>query len=429
MKQCNPDNKTLIITEGQIDSLSVAEAGIENVVSVPNGAKGFTWIPHVWDWWQRFDELIVFGDYEKGNITLLDDLKTRFSGRIKHVRFADYQGCKDANEILMKYGKVAIKKAISNAVCLPVKRVKELAEVEKVDIYNLPKLKTGIRSLDKLLGGGLFFGQVDIIGGKRGDGKSTFASQIVASALEQDVKTFVYSGELPDFLFKAWLDYQLAGPRNVIDGVSNDGEKAYYISKTNLSKISEWYRERIYIYDQSMVINDEADDLLKTIENAIMQYGIRLVLIDNLMTAIDLDARINENRYDRQSSFVKRLAQMALKYNILILLVAHRRKNSQTTDANDEISGAAEITNIAGVVLSYDRDRELPQEQRKLIVSKSRLIGKLNFEGYTLNYDEKSKRIYEDSEALEYSYGWEKDEAGLGFVYLDDNEKLPFDEE
>ena len=46
MYQCNLDNNTLILTEGQIDSLSVTAAGFENAVSVPTGMNGFTWIPH-----------------------------------------------------------------------------------------------------------------------------------------------------------------------------------------------------------------------------------------------------------------------------------------------------------------------------------------------------------------------------------------------
>ena len=46
MKQCNDKFDRLIVTEGQLDSLSVATAGIENAVSVPNGAKGFTWVPY-----------------------------------------------------------------------------------------------------------------------------------------------------------------------------------------------------------------------------------------------------------------------------------------------------------------------------------------------------------------------------------------------
>lgn len=50
MNCCNLENHTLIITEGQIDSLSLAEAGVENAVSVPTGANGFTWLPHCWSW-------------------------------------------------------------------------------------------------------------------------------------------------------------------------------------------------------------------------------------------------------------------------------------------------------------------------------------------------------------------------------------------
>ena len=73
-----------------MDSLSVAESGIENAVSVPNGALGFTWVPFVWNWWCQFEELVVFGDFEHGCITLLDELRKRFPGKVKHVRFEDY---------------------------------------------------------------------------------------------------------------------------------------------------------------------------------------------------------------------------------------------------------------------------------------------------------------------------------------------------
>ena len=142
MKQCNGSFDRVIITEGQIDSLTLAECGIENAVSVPTGAMGFTWIPHVWDWFSKFKEIIVFGDYEKGKITLLDELSRRFRGKTKHVRFEDYKDCKDANEILLKYGKEAVISAVENSVFIPINRVIELASVEKVDIYSLPKLAT-----------------------------------------------------------------------------------------------------------------------------------------------------------------------------------------------------------------------------------------------------------------------------------------------
>ncbi len=93
MKQCNDKFDRLIVTEGQMDSLSVASAGLENAVSVPNGALGFTWVPYCFNWVSKFQEIVVFGDFEKGRMTLLEDFQKRFPNRIRHVREQDYQGC------------------------------------------------------------------------------------------------------------------------------------------------------------------------------------------------------------------------------------------------------------------------------------------------------------------------------------------------
>lgn len=52
MAQCT-DFKQLVITEGQIDSLTLSTCGIKNAVSVPTGALGFSWLSNCWDWiWQ-----------------------------------------------------------------------------------------------------------------------------------------------------------------------------------------------------------------------------------------------------------------------------------------------------------------------------------------------------------------------------------------
>lgn len=399
--------KDKISVSGNCDSLSISEAGIPNAVSVPTGAKGFTWIPYCWDWVRQFEEIVVFGDYEKGHMTLLDDIKARFPNKIRAVQTKDYLGCKDANEILQKFGKEAVRAAVKNAKLLPVKRVVNLAEVESVNTYKLPRLKTKIKPLDIILSGGLFFGQLDIIGGKRGDGKSTFASEIIAHAIDQGFICFVYSGELLSYQYKRWMDFQIAGPRNIVENYDDEGYIQRFITNSVQEEINSWYNEKIYIYD-STVIEDEEEDLPKTIEESIMQYGVQVILIDNLMTAIALDSNKDRDKYNQQSRFVDKLRKIALKYNVLILLVAHRRKNGFADDANDEISGSADITNMAGIVMSYDRDKELPQTQRKLILSKSRLVGKLNYDGYILEYDEKSKRIYSSIDELNYQYGWER---------------------
>ena len=425
MNQCNDKYDQLIITEGQIDSLSVAEAGFENVVSVPTGAKGFTWIPYCWDWMNRFEEVIVFGDYEKGHISLLDELKSRLKIQVKHVREEDYLDCKDANDILRKYGIEQIKKCVDNAITIPVNRVIELADVEDVDIFKLEKLKTGIHQLDKLLYGGLPFGGVVLISGKRGEGKSTLASQIMIDAVEQEYKCFTYSGELPNYLFKAWMDFQIAGPQRVFEYQNKFGDTNFNISKTNRELISDWYRGKYFLYDNRAIDGDEKESLVGTIESVIMQYGVRVIMIDNLMTGIDLEDVNGDDKYDRQSQFVKRLSRIALKYNVLILLVTHKRKNSFTKDENDEVSGSGDISNLAIVTLAYEKDKDLDDSQRILKVSKNRLFGKVNTNGWILDFDEKSKRIYGYGDDLNHDYGWDKQSDG--FVSMDSNEETPFD--
>lgn len=422
MKQCK-DFKRLVITEGQIDSLSVATAGIDNAVSVPTGAKGFTWVPYCWNWINQFEEIIVFGDFEKGHITLLDELSRRLKITVKHVREEDYKDCKDSNEILKKYGKEQVRACVENAVIVPMKQLIQLSDVEDVDIFKIPKLRTGIKQVDRLLYGGLPLGGVVLISGKPGEGKSTLASQILVNAIFQNYKCFAYSGELPNYMFKSWIDFQIAGGRHIIEYQNQWGDTNYSISKTNKQMISDWYRGKCFLYDNSIIDGDEKESLVNVVENAIMQYGVQVVLLDNLMTAIDLESTFGSDKYERQSLFVKKLARIALRHNALILLVAHKRKNNFSTNENDEISGSGDISNLATITIAYEKNNEIEPSQRLCKVSKNRLFGKTETKGYILDYDEKSKRIYGQGDDLYVDYGWNKNDGGFNSI----NEETPFD--
>lgn len=430
MYQCNPGNKTLIMTEGQIDSLSVAESGIENAVSVPTGKNGFTWVPYCWDWLQQFETLIVFGDNENGSITLLDDMKRRFRGTIKAVKQQDYKGCKDANELLQKYGKEAVRRAVERAECVPVQRIIRLSDVKTVDLFSLPKISTGFKTLDKVLAGGIYLGQTVIVTGKRGDGKSTFTSQILVNALDQGIRVLAYSGELPDYFFKRWMDFQAAGKHNVIDRAAENGNISYFVTNEKISKIEEWYRERAYLYDNQSTSDDELEDLLQTIEKAVQQYGIQLVLLDNLMTALDVGMSVD--LYRAQSKFVDKLVKMAKRLQVAVVLVVHPRKNRFGNDDTDEVSGSADITNKVDIVMTYKRNlASFENAERVVTVSKNRLTGKLAVgeAAIPLYYDEASKRICEDKADFIKPYGWEKDEDGFIQITQEQAEQMeiPFE--
>lgn len=401
---------TLVITEGQLDSLSLAECGVENAVSVPTGKNGFTWIPHCWDWVNQFEELVIFGDCENGQISLAKMISSRFPQKSRIARVEDYRGYKDANEILQNLGKAAVLDVIKNAEPVISKKIKRMELVEAVDVESMPCVSTGVLELDKILSGGFHFGQVALLSGKRGNGKSTEASQLMVEALNQNINCMIYSGELPDFFVKSWLDRQIYGKRT--------------LTNTQVDSCNSWYKQRLFIYDNTCIDEEETATLLDVIEEAAQKMNVRFFVLDNLMTALD-DCSNNESLYRAQSNFVGKLAKMAKSYDIFILLVAHPRKSLSSRFENDDVSGSADITNKVDIVMSYDRilekdGTELEADRRSMTVTKNRLTGRLG--DVTLFYSEDSKRIVGPDRNFQKRYiddGWD------GFQEIEE-EDIPF---
>lgn len=393
MDQC-VDFERLIITEGQIDSLSVAECGFNNVVSVPTGAQGFTWLSNCWDWISKFKEVIVFGDFEKDKITLIDTLEKRLKTVVKCVRKEDYLCEKDANDILTKYGQEAIKTAVNNAELREIKYVKRLADVKSRNLKDLPKIETGIKTLDRICGG-LLLGHVTLLSGKRGEGKSTFMSQLIAEAIQQDVAVFAYSGELPNYHFKNWLDLQIAGNNHIETSKNKFGDDEYFLTDETVEIINNWYYDKAFIFDSDEVPDDDFKGLLNLITDSICRYNIKLVCIDNLMTAMECD--VNTDLYRQQSNFVKSLEKIACQYGVAVILVAHPKKSTFEFN-NDTVSGSSDITNAVSFVWNYERAPEWEECNGRLMVTKNRMTGALlNAENaIKLYYSAKSKRILEN---------------------------------
>ena len=434
MDRCNAETSdTLILTEGQIDSLSVAEAGLPNAVSVPTGANGFTWVPYCWDFLARFKTLIVFGDCEKGHITLLDEMSGRFHGTVKHVREEDYLGCKDANDILRQFGSEAIREAVANAIPIENPRIKQLSSVKRKDWSDIPHFDSGIPSFDKLTGG-LYLGQLVIITGQRGLGKSTFASQIGAFAIKAGYTTFFYSGELNDWQFQGWFERQLAGPDYINGRRAKNGFVRYAVNAENEHDLVSWYEDSAYIYDNGLLLDSEGTEeetLTETVKQAIRQYDCKVIFIDNLMTAMDDDGA--SDIYRMQTEFTKGLVKMAKAYEVLIILIAHPRKFGRTDAANeltnDDIAGSGNIPNLADVVMVYRKPTEKeskkdPKVVRMLSITKNRINGKED--DIPLVFDEASKRIAESEGDLRFTLGWEKQPEVYEQIELDDMEDIEF---
>lgn len=399
MNHCSEGGQ-LIITEGQIDSLSVIQAGLTNAVSVPTGAQGSTWVPHCYDWIQKFDEIVIFGDCEKGKITLTEMIQSRFSNkRIRIVRVEDYHGYKDANEILQNLGGNAIVQAVNNAETVLSERVIDMASVEYKNFDEIPRIPTGFEGLNKVLKGGFMFGTVVLLTGQRGNGKSTIGSQFVCEALKAGHNAFMYSGELPNFWVKDWINVQLYGKQ--------------HLTNSEIAQCENFYRGRLYLYNADIIETDEMDDLLKVVEDTIIKKDIKFVLLDNLMTALESD--YDETLYRKQSNFVGRLAKLSKALQVVIVLIAHPRKRSNNNKyvfENDDVSGSGDITNKVDTIISYDKPKDsdlISENHRILRVTKNRLWGWLT--KIDLFYSDESRRTSEDANDFSRNYLGDNDNA------------------
>lgn len=432
MNRINIDSP-LLICEGEIDCLSAIEAGYSNAVSVPLGANNYGWIKENFDFLEQFNSIIICADNDEAGLKMKKEAVYRLgSWRTKVVEIPDLEiagrKVKDINEVLFAGGKQAVMDMILNAKDTPVDGIVDYADIENIDLDQIDGVKTGIKELDKRLMR-LFEGTLNIITGVNGSGKSSFLSSLVCEALDQDKNVFMYSGELPNFLARSWIDYIFAGQRNVTQHQS--GDTVYWkVPQETRKEMGEYYRDRLFIYKDGY--SHKASEIIKTATDAILKEGAKLIIIDNL-TSVNLECNEN-NKYSKQEEFVTNLIDMAKKYNVTVCLVVHPHKiETMRRLTKMDVQGISAIIDLAHRILSLyrvtdnDKKGELrrngngyvkePIEADVLIdVLKDRLLG---HEGYStgLWYDKPSRRFFTDEAHLDKKFKWDKKEYNTPLPY------------
>lgn len=413
---------SLVVTEGQIDALSLAAAGIQNPVSVPGGAKNFKWVKYCREFVEKFSEIIVFGDCENGKITLVDEMCDSFPDmKVRKVRFQDYLHCKDANEILQALQDngdyepafEALRMCVENAVDARQLPIKPLSSIEWHYSDDDQVIRTGFRSLDKEIRG-LSYGQLVILTGWSGDGKSNFASQLTVNIAAQDIKCLIYSGELSNRLVKEQIAFIAAGAGRITDTLK-DGllKRRLRDEEQTRDALTRWMQDRLYIWEDVPITTDSTDKndtarFIKLLEMAVKAFQIKFVLLDNLMTL--LTVQDDKDAYLAQTNTIKALKTLAQQLDVVVMLVAHPRKSTNATRelTQDSISGAKDIVNLADMLFVYTRhsDQEKAKYPRRLNLLKNRRNGILleGKAGVYLGYDSKSNRIGETKQDIERDY-------------------------
>lgn len=400
-------NKPLVIVEGEIDCLSMYEAGVTNVVSVPCGCKNLEWINLCWEYLEKFNQIILFGDSDEPGLEMVSTLSKRL-GEDRCMIPKEYPECvwkgkdqnricKDANEILICYGPEYLKNMVDSCEPAPIKGVLELSKIPFIDPTTVPRIMTRIPALDNMIGG-LSEGAVTVVSGKRGNGKSTIFGTMALNAIQQGETVCAYSGELSGYKFLEWIMLQATEQKYI--GYKTDlrsGKNICFVDTDIQKRIKTWLEGKFFLYDNSVVQDDkQTESILKVFEACARRYGCRLFLVDNLMSA--LCSPDEENK--AQARFTAQLKAFAVKYKAHVILAAHPRKEKADAQfTNDSISGSSAISNLADVVLNVERS------PKGIRVTKNRDFGTTGF--IPTCYDPTNRRLFQLNIGDKIVYGWD----------------------
>ena len=375
----------LLITEGEFDCLSAIESGFKNAVSIPSGVNSTNeWITSNWTFIEQFEEVIIWFDNDEAGIKGAREVFNRLPN--SSVKIVRCEVANDINELLHKYGKLAVLKQIEKASTPVLEGVATLDMIEDFDVHEAETLKTGIEYIDdKLIG--MVFGSLNVLSGRNGSGKSTILNQIyIAEAIAQGYKTFLFSGELISGNVKYWLLQTLANEDQFAEYTAKDGHKYKKVTIQSKEKIVNDMKDRFFLYDSD---DYRIDAIIEKMTILAKRYGVRVFVIDNLMT---VESSLKD-KYEAETDIVKKLKNFAKKYNALVHLVAHPRKSMNDEIEKDDVAGSANITNLADYVTTISRAKDDVVEYDAILkILKNRHTG-VNV-GKRLMFNIERKRFY-----------------------------------
>lgn len=375
----------LLITEGEFDCLSAIESGFKNAVSIPSGVNSTNeWITSNWTFIEQFEEVIIWFDNDEAGIKGAREVFNRLPN--SSVKIVRCEVANDINELLHKYGKLAVLKQIEKASTPVLEGVATLDMIEDFDVHEAETLKTGIEYIDdKLIG--MVFGSLNVLSGRNGSGKSTILNQIyIAEAIAQGYKTFLFSGELISGNVKYWLLQTLANEDQFAEYTAKDGHKYKKVTIQSKEKIVNDMKDRFFLYDSD---DYRIEAIIEKMTILAKRYGVRVFVIDNLMT---VESSLKD-KYEAETDIVKKLKNFAKKYNALVHLVAHPRKSMNDEIEKDDVAGSANITNLADYVTTISRAKDEEIEYDAILkILKNRHTG-VNV-GKKLMFDIDRKRFF-----------------------------------
>ena len=403
--------KTLVITEGEIDALSVGEAfqrkfnRIYPVCALPS-ASGTAAVLRNRDWVNRFEKVILMLDNDDAGRTATDQIaKMIKAGKVYIANLPE----KDANDTLMKHGFQTIIQAVYDAqewspagIVMGETVWEQFQARQSVESVPYPECLGGLN--DKLKG--IRQGEITLFTSGTGSGKSTVIKEIVLDLLKKtDDRIGLISleesiGDTAEKFISMSLNRSLSDPPPATEQEQREGFEKVFGD------------ERLVLLDHQGSVGDSS--LIDKIEYMALM-GCKYLVLDHITIAVS-EGSEGLSGNEAVDKVMSDLLKIVKRHNVWLGLISHLRKASsggQSFEEGklasiDDIKGSGSIKQISFDIIAFARnsvsDNESERNTIRFRVLKSRFTG-LTGDAGAASYSNKTTRLKQsggfDFEAVE----------------------------
>ena len=372
---------TCVIVEGEMDALAYHEAGITNVISVPNGAtlnhNNLDYLDNCIDYFEDKEKIILAVDQDDAGVALQNELIRRLGAEVCYL--TNFVDCKDANEYLLKYGKDALVNTIKECRPVPLENVTTFKDIEH-EVTDFVQngfkrgFQIGLSNFDNIFS--TYTGQFITVTGIPSSGKSDFVDQMcvgynqnygwkTAFASPENAPTFLHAHKL---MRKVWQDM----PRKADIGTAK------------WKQVADHVNDNFYFIDMERYT---LETVLRKGAELVKRKGIKCLVIDPFNKIRDTECKSEDvNRYTMD--YLTKIETFAKKFDVLVFIVAHPTKMYKTQDGKIEeptmynIKGGGEWYDASYHGILVHRDYEAKTVKAKVLKVKFQNLGENGAEAY-----------------------------------------------
>ena len=361
--------RMIIVCEGEIDAMSVSQMNSNKfpVCSVPSGAASAKkYIKRELEWLSKFEKILLYFDNdEAGNAASLECANLL---PVKKVRIVKSEG-KDANELLVDGKGHKIIEAIWEAKTFTPQGIVEGSDTKDLllredYVETFPYCWHG---LNKKLGG-IRLGEINLLTGGTGTGKSQVCREISFHLINQKIKVGYIALEES---VKRSIQGLVSIPLNKLIHIPEIKKKT---SEEEIIKSWEQVKDYVCFYDHFG--SSSSEDLMNRIRYMVKALDCKVIFLDHISIVIS-EVTSSENSDERRlidntMSALRKLVE-ELKCGIFIVSHLKRPEGKISHEQGLQVSlahlrGSHSLATIPNQIISFERNQQSETENNILTV-------------------------------------------------------------